>query len=162
MSKTIRVPLGRGTYSALIDAADLSLITGYNWYRHGNGHGGWYVRGYPTGAPKPHAWVYMHQLIHGRRADHVNRDGLDNRRVNLRDATASQQGANQVSRGGTSQYKGVYWSTVNDAWVARITVNYRCMHLGSYASEEAAARAYDAAARELFGAYARLNLPPAH
>ncbi len=159
MTEPTRVPLGRGTYAALVDAADVPLIAGYNWYRHGNGHGGWYVRGYATGSPKPHRWVYMHQVIAGSYADHVNGDGLDNRRVNLREATPSQQGANQSARTGTSQYKGVHWSRAARAWIAKITVNRKQRHLGCYADEAEAARAYDAAARAAWGDYARLNFP---
>lgn len=62
------------------------------------------------------------------------------------------------SRARTSRYKGVYLQT-DGKWRAQICVNYRKLNLGSYATEIAAARVYDAAALEHFGEFARLNFP---
>jgi hypothetical protein len=62
---------------------------------------------------------------------------------------------NSLPRGGISRYKGV--SRNREKWQARIKVDGKQSHLGIFTDEEDAARAYDAAARELFGEFAYLN-----
>ena len=149
---------GAGRF-ALVDDADAELVANYSWSLHTNGHGGEYVAAYVRGSGRANPrFVLMHQLITGKRhQDHVNGDGLDNTRDNLRDASRSQNGANQNSRGGSSRFKGVHWA--KPSWIARITVNGRGIHLGSFSDEVEAAKAYDLAAREMFGEFARLNFP---
>ena len=91
--------------------------------------------------------------------DHINGDGLDNRRANLRNATHTQNGANRHKRstGTSSQYKGVSYRPAR--WEANINWQREHRYLGSFASEEEAARAYDEAAREVHGEFACLNFP---
>jgi hypothetical protein len=104
--------------------------------------------------------VLMHRYLMGEPAedvDHWNRDSLDNRRENLRLATASQNIANGLSRGGSSKFKGVSWS--RDGWNASLRKNYKTIHLGRFDTEESAARAHDTAARQLHGEFARVNFP---
>jgi hypothetical protein len=158
---TVRIPLANGKGFALVDEVDASLVASYSWYRHPNGHGGFYARAYVRGSGKERPrQVFMHQLLAGRGADHENGDGLDNRRSNLREApSASQQGANTKATAGTSRFKGVYWSNAARKWVARITVNRIGRHLGVFADEAAAAHAYDKAAVEAWGQFARINFP---
>ena len=96
------------------------------------------------------------------RVDHVDGNGLNNQRSNLRPTTQAQNLANQLKRlGVTSKFKGVCWRDRPSPWRATITVDGRQRGLGSFADEEQAARAYDAAALDLFGDRARLNFPPA-
>lgn len=95
--------------------------------------------------------------------DHVNGDTLDNRRENLRCATKDQNQQNRRKTGrASSQWKGVWRHHQNETWCAEIKVNKEKIGLGSFKSEEAAARAYDAAARRWFGEFARLNFPRAN
>lgn len=109
--------------------------------------------------------VLMHRHIlglavnDGKKADHINRNGLDNRRSNLRVATPSQNGANAIARGGVSAWKGVTIDRRDGVWQAQIMVNHVHRNLGRFRDEDAAARAYDDAAREAFGPFARLNFP---
>lgn len=105
--------------------------------------------------------ISMHKLLTGwPQTDHIDHDGLNNRRSNLRLATAGQNGANRrASPGCSSQYKGVRWYPSSRKWCARIRCNGKLRHLGYFAREDDAARAYDAAALEAFGEYAHLNLP---
>jgi hypothetical protein len=107
--------------------------------------------------------VYMHRLLTvpalGVEIDHVNMNGLDNRKENLRLATRSQNSANKPSRLGSSRFKGVCKArTKSDRWRAWIGVNGKSIYLGSFHTEEEAASVYDAAARAAWGAYARINL----
>lgn len=65
--------------------------------------------------------------------------------------------ANSGSRGGSSQYKGVFWWKQHGKWCARIVVDGRQKHLGLFKEEPDAARAYDQAARAAWGEFARTN-----
>lgn len=107
---------------------------------------------------------YAHRLAfalyHGyfpEYVDHVNRNRSDNRIVNLRAASQSQNSANSKGRKGTSKYKGVCFATNNNKWKAQIQVMYKSIHLGFFDSEESAAMSYDDAAIEYFGEFARVN-----
>lgn len=98
------------------------------------------------------------QIPAGMTVDHINGDGFDNRRGNLRLATRSQNGANRrVRTSKTSPFLGVHWDKCRSRWRAAITVNGHCSKLGSFDDEVEAARAYNAAAAAAHGAYARLN-----
>lgn len=102
----------------------------------------------------------LHHFIFGSivQIDHVNGDGLDNRRSNLRETNASLNHANmRVRDGGTSQFKGVSFDSARRKWSAKIGVRGRTINIGRFDSEAAAAMAYDKAARAEFGAHARTN-----
>jgi AraC-like DNA-binding protein len=109
----------------------------------------------------------MHNLIMGTTGvDHVNHDGLDNQRTNLRPATQAENGRNvRKSASSSSQYKGVRaYAPVGGEprYQARIRVNDEPVHIGTFSSEEDAAIAYDIYARALFGEFACLNFPERH
>jgi hypothetical protein len=89
--------------------------------------------------------------------DHANRDTMDNRLANLRVCSVSQNRRNSRGFGTTSVFKGV--RAVHGRFLARIHCDGQKIHLGTFATEEAAARAYDAAAIKHFGEFARLNFP---
>jgi hypothetical protein len=90
--------------------------------------------------------------------DHINGDGLDNRRLNLRVATRSQNNANRKSKkNGTSKYLGVYYSTRDKAWYSKLKSNGEVIFCGKHANEIDAAKAYDAAAIKYHGEFANLN-----
>jgi HNH endonuclease len=97
----------------------------------------------------------------GEEIDHANGDGLDNRRANLRPATHGQNQQNSRKArtyGGlppTSRYKGV--SRFSARWKAEIRSPLGYFYLGLFDKEEDAARAYDAKAEQIYGAFARLN-----
>lgn len=164
---TVAVPLTRGKI-ALIDEADADEIGRHKWSAFNNGiNRQWYaVRG--EGA-NPYRSVRMHRQLLGFPAgpiDHVNGDGLDNRRCNLRACTITQNNANAIKRrrGGiaTSRFKGVRWSTAGryragGVWTARLHAHGVEHHLGCFASEVDAALEYDLAARAIFGRFARTN-----
>jgi AP2 domain/HNH endonuclease len=90
--------------------------------------------------------------------DHVNGNGLDNRKANLRQATAQEQAWNRKKQGNcSSKYKGVCWSKHARKWVVHIKIDYQQVYLGYFKDEVEAALAYDEAARKNFGEFARTN-----
>lgn len=89
--------------------------------------------------------------------DHINLDRSCNRWANLRLATSSQNGANKAHRrGSASRFKGVHWDRLTSKWRAQAQVMGKRMHLGSFATAEQAASAYEAAAQKYFGEFARV------
>ncbi len=105
--------------------------------------------------------IYMHrQIMHapkGFDVDHRDHNTLDNRRSNLRVCTRSQNLQNKRPQGGVSEYKGVRWHTQIRRWHARIKLNGKRTSLGCFTDEVKAAKAYDKAAREMFGEFACTN-----
>lgn len=104
--------------------------------------------------------VRMHRLVtnagRGQHVDHINRDGLDNRKSNLRLATRSQNQANSTKqKNNKSGYKGVHAD--GKKWRARLRHNGVNYYLGLFKNPVDAAKAYDAKAFELSGAFALLN-----
>jgi hypothetical protein len=156
---THRIPLANGRGFALVDDDDAPLVAGYSWLLAPPRKPGWPAYARTILCQRPWRAVKMHVLLMGQPGiDHRNGDGLDNRRANLRVATQGQQLANQRPRaGGTSRYKGVYRH--GGAWAASVTRAGQRRYLGRFTEEEEAARAYDAAAREQWGPFARLNFP---
>lgn len=105
--------------------------------------------------------IRMHTFLTGLPlVDHVNRNGLDNRRINLRPATRSQNAANAgFLRNNTSGYRGVSWHRATKKWGVQLIARGRKFYLGEFADPIEAAHAYDAAANREFGEYATLNFP---
>lgn len=103
---------------------------------------------------------FMHQHLTGNSGydvDHIDGDGLNNTRANLRFADDSQNQANQRPRVGTSKYKGVCWDKKANRWRAKIVVNNVTMNLGMFRTELEAAEAYDRAATHAKGEFAWTN-----
>lgn len=158
---TMEIPLSRG-YVALVDDEDYARVMAAGpWYANCRDqwtYGQHNVR-QPGGRWRTEA---LHIFITGlRRVDHINGNGLDNTRANLRYATPAQNAANaRQRRDSTSGFKGVHRNGPRGLpWRAQIAKGGKKRHLGLFESAEIAARAYDAAALELFGEFARLNFP---
>lgn len=101
-------------------------------------------------------WLYVYGRWPGTDIDHIDGDPQNNRLTNLREATVSQNQANARRRANnTSGFKGVNFHKRGRKWQARIRVNGKSLYLGFFDSREAAHAAYVAAARELFGEFAR-------
>ena len=98
-------------------------------------------------------------MPYGMVVDHINHDGMDNRRANLRAATHAQNTYHRKKRSGAtkSKYKGIHWRKENKKWVARIMFEGKRIHLGSFHTEIEAAKAYDRAAKKYHGEFASLN-----
>jgi AP2 domain/HNH endonuclease len=166
---TRRVPVKiakKAWTSTLIDAVDYSWASQFVWYLV-NGYAYRYER-----RDGKQVWFLMHREItgvsQGVQVDHKNRDTLDNQRGNLRAATPRQNLANcpRPKRGITpgrravSRYRGVSPQSSKNTWMAKIGDRGRQVYLGSFTTEEDAARAYNVAAIELYGEFATLNEIP--
>ena len=152
---------------AKVDPADYEQLRKYEWFvgkrrNGGSFYAGAYVTDSKTGKEKI---IFMHREIievHKKMVvDHINNDGMDNRRANLRRATHSQNMCNRKKRSGahTSRHKGVYWDKEKRKWIAHIGFMGRNMHLGCFYSEIEAAKARDRAAKKYHGEFAYLNFP---
>ena len=146
--------------TALVDDEDLPLVADKKWYRV-DGPNTSYAHTLRAGKI-----IRMHRLLIGPKpagavVDHINRNGLDNRKENLRVATLTQNQANTGPRKkSTSKFKGVSLKKARRAWCAQIQKDLKKIHIGYYDTEEEAAEAYNRAAVKLFGEYAYLNTIP--
>lgn len=155
------IPLNRGMF-AIVDDGDFEMLNQFNWsvyeQKHVHGPSTFYAQ-----CRSGEKVLLMHRVILGlipgdkMDVDHINHDGLDNLRDNLRVVTHAQNLANQKSNRGTSRFKGVCWHKGVGKWVAKINKDGKRTHLGYYPTEEIAARAYDEKALAQWGEYALLN-----
>lgn len=162
---TTTVPLTRGDV-AVIDDADVDVVGRYNWHTHIS-LGKKYAAAKVDGAR-----VFMHRLLLGcerdEEVDHADGDGLNNTRANIRICTRRQ---NQQNRGkfknNRSGYCGVYQEKYQHSrgkrvlrakpWRAEISANGKKHYIGYFSTPEEAAIAYDQAAANLHGLYAKTN-----
>ena len=138
---------------ALIDIEDVERVKNIRWGFHFG-----YVVERVRGKPRR-----LHSFImgdHYTEVDHIDGNRLDNRKKNLRKATRMQNVQNTPKRRNCkTNYKGVEKLSKGSRWRARITVEKQTINLGTYATEQEAAMAYDMAAMRYFGEFARLNFP---
>ena len=151
------IALTQGKF-AIVDAADYEWLSRYKWYTT-NGHAGkCYAAYHRSGQP-----VLMHRLIMkpppGFVIDHIDGNGLNNRRSNLRICTQAQNLRNRPGRAATSRFKGVSFDKRRHLWAACISDNDRTIHIGHFEDEIEAAFAYDLSAVALAGEFAYLNFP---
>ncbi|MGP9790675.1 hypothetical protein [Roseinatronobacter sp. NSM] len=147
----VSLPCGR---SFIIDENDLSVLKGFRPHSEARGRTR-YIRLRRRGQSK--GGIYLHNLIIGGRADHIDGDGLNNSRLNLRPCTQAQNGLNRSAKLG-KRFKGVYRSR-SGKFYAQIYINRKAHTVHGFATEELAAREYDRLAASLHGEWARLNFP---
>lgn len=155
-------------FVTIVDDEDYEWLNAFPWH---------YLLGYARknviGPDRKQHPEFMHRWILGlewgdpRPGDHINHDSLDNRRSNLRICSDMKDNATNVSArvGCSSRFKGVSWHKAGNRWRAYISFDGKHQHIGSYVTEEEAARAYDRAAIEHYGEFVCTNvslglLPP--
>lgn len=155
-----KIPLSLGLV-ALVDDADYEAVVAAGaWSARPSGRTVYAQRARRLDDGRP-TTEQLHTFLTGcPYVDHQNGDGLDNQRANLRPSTHGQNMFNRrLYKNSTSGFKGVTRRRRDGRWQAQIQANKQHRHLGYHDTAEEAARAYDAAARELFGDFARLNFP---
>ena len=159
-----RIPLTQGKY-AIVDPEDYERLSKHKWHLQRTNQTFYAVRtAKRTERPRRQA-IWMHRCIlpppQGMFLDHINHNGLDNRKANLRIATAAQNARNRrkMVLKTSSKYKGVSYHAGMKKWCASIRVNGQYKYFGLFHDEIDAAKAYDAAARKYHKEFAVLNFP---
>jgi len=159
------IPLTKGL-RAIVSPEDYDRLSNFNWYMSKARHTIYAqcaVKSNTVSRRQRH--ISMHREVLGvfddRFVDHQNHNGLDNRRSNLRIATAAENGWNRkkTSAKCTSQFKGVCWWKKGSKWRTQGTHNGKQVIIGEFENEIDAAKAYDDWAKKTFGQFAALNFP---
>jgi hypothetical protein len=152
MESEARKILMAGNRFVLVDASDYIWLNKWRWYPSPD----YAYR--QIQVDKKRSSILMHRLIlnatNGQEVDHVNGDGLDNRRCNIRLCTPSQ---NQANRGkdkrNTSGRKGVTWNKCANKWQAQTSVNGKRKYIGIFSDVEKAHKAYNKFRISIFGEF---------
>jgi hypothetical protein len=155
------LPLSKGKF-AIVDAEDYDRLNKYKWHVSKSSRTFYASRNKNRRSFRRE--MYMHRLIinvpPGMFVDHIDHNGLNNRRSNLRLCTAQQNARNHRPQlRGSSKYKGVSWRQDGKVFRALIWHNGKSINLGRFKNEIDAAKAYDKAAKKYFGEFAYLNFP---
>lgn len=160
MSKQIQLTQGK---FATVDDDDYEYVVAYKWHARTAGiNSKWYATRKVGEFPfkrNLHLHIFLMSPPAGMEVDHINGDGLDNRRENLRIVTHSQNMMNRGKyRNNTSGFKGVFFHA-DGKWRAQIVVNGKTFGKYGFTTAEEAARYYDDLAIEHHGEFAVLNFP---
>lgn len=155
------IPLTQGKH-AIVDAEDYDFLMQWKWFFHNKGYATRWPKKEKIDAKIKRNPILMHRLIlntpKGFETDHINGDRLDNRKLNLRICTRSENRCNRMKNlDGTSIYKGIYWNKVRRKWQSQIGSNGIKIGLGCFSSQIEAAFAYDVAAKKYHGKFAKIN-----
>jgi len=152
------IPLTKGL-EAVVDAKDLGIVEGYNWFAQRGRRGTFYAARMPPRGSGKRRMIYMHREIaktpDGLITDHIDSDGLNNTRGNLRDATVSENQCNQrLAAHNSSGVKGVHFDKTRGKWRAEIRLNGKKFNKW-LPTLEAAVTARAALAASLHGEFGR-------
>jgi HNH endonuclease/AP2 domain len=157
--KYIKLTKGKRT---VVDDEDYEWLNKMKWYLMTDNYAVRRTLVSVDGLPRKIIW--MHRLIincpEKMQTDHVNGNGLDNRKENLRICTHQENSMNQKTqkRNKTSKYKGVYKRSDCNRWCASVVKDQKYFYLGLFKTENEAVKAYNNEAKKLFGEFAKLNL----
>jgi hypothetical protein len=158
-----RIPLQDGSF-ALVSRCDFESVIKHVWRTAKNRHLVYAWRSATDedrlrGILAPNIYMHRHILepAENKQVDHVNGNGLDNRRENLRECDSVQNHGNSRHRVGKSGYRGVKPARHGSGFQARMSIKNKFFNIGHFRSAEEAAAAYDRAAIERFGEFAMTN-----
>ena len=147
----------------IVDDEDFDFLYQFKWCAH-KGRNTYYAARNSSRKDGPRKLILMHNVIAGDLPpgfvrDHKDGNGLNNQRNNIRTCTAQQNQMNSRPRKNTSStgFRGVSHFKRDNKWEAYINLNGKRRHLGLFPTKEDAARAYNNAAKELYGEYANLT-----
>lgn len=154
------VPITQGKV-ALVDDEDYERVVAHRWYAVKREHTYYVCRKfYKADGTRSTQALHIFILNGATGIDHIDGNGLNNQKANLRICTSQENRRNTHKRKKmTSKYKGVSWNGADRVWRVFIYDNYKQVYLGRFNDEVEAAKAYDAKAQELFGEFANLNFP---
>lgn len=140
---------------ALVDDRDFEFLNQWKWFYENHGYAQRRVSKYGR-------MLGMHRVImdepEDKQVDHIDGNGLNNQRSNLRVATKAENLMNRgKNKNNTSGYKGVSWHKGAGKWTVNIMSYGKSVYIGLYPELIAAARAYNRAALKYHGEFARLN-----
>lgn len=149
---------------ALVDDEDFEFLNKFKWHAYKSNNTFYALRNSYYVDDKKRRTIQMHRIILGLKklevkCDHIDRNGLNNQKYNLRPSTNAENCKNQKPRNGTSKYKGVCWCKKRNRWRANIRINDKQTYIGQFKDEIEAAKAYDKMAKLHFGEFAYLNFP---
>jgi len=150
---------------ALVDDEDFEELSKHKWHAYKSNNTFYALRNSYYVENKKRHTIQMHRVILGLKdlsvkCDHIDHNGLNNQRYNLRPSTNAQNCKNQIPKKGfSSKYKGVCWCNKRIKWRANIRVNDKQVHIGYFNNEIEAAKAYDKMAKLHFGEFAYFNFP---
>jgi len=146
-----------GRHEVLIDDEDWEEFKKYKWKIQKNRNTFYLVRNF-TKNRKQYTIALHRQLTGFNMTDHINGNGLDCQRLNLRESTIAQNSRNAMKKSNnTSGYKGVYFNKAVKKWRSQICINFKDIYLGSFKTKDQAAIAYNIAALKYHCEFARLN-----
>lgn len=154
------IPLTQGKVT-LVDDEDYDELNRYKWYAH-NTFKNWYAlrSDYINIKQKT---IRMHHQVTGFRykmIDHIDRNGLNNQKCNLRPCNHSQNRKNaRLHKNNKSGLRGVFWNEQRKKWETSICKDGKAIYLGLFDDKIEAAHIVDKKAKELFGEFAILNFP---
>ena len=156
MDKTVMgIPLTQGKV-ALVDAEDYERVNQHKWHYHKQGYA---RRMLPIGSGKKKVLCMHHMIIdvpEGFHPDHINGNGLDNRRVNLRIATPTQNSHNAKMRGdNTTGHRGIFEDKKYNKWRVAFKIDGVQKQFGYYDSKQEAIDMYHSVSKSLRGEFAR-------
>ncbi len=158
-----KIELTKG-YEAIVDDEDFERVNQYKWHAFERRDKKVVYAARTDHTPEGDKTIRLHRFIMNApkdmQVDHVSGNGLDNRRVNLRNCTNSDNQKNrEKNKNNTTGYKGVTLNKRLRKFIPQITVNGENLYLGCYMTAKEAALAYNIAAKKYFGKFARLNKP---
>lgn len=151
-TKALKINLTKGKF-AIIDEEDFEKVNQYKWHT--------VIHDYAARKENKKS-ILMHRFILNvpinKEIDHINRNGLDNRKVNLRICSHIENSWNtDKKKNNKSGYKGVFFIKRLNLWIARISINQKSITLGYFKTKDEAAKMYNNYAKKYFGEFAYLN-----